>query len=195
MHIVPQSVLRQWWTNFQNNYQQYYKTANSDGMLSVFCSLDGVTQNLANVNAIGNYLTPTTLSITPATNEVMRLHRLLVYIQGQGALGSGKYGPIPALTNGVKISYTQSSVETVLTPIPVATSGQWKMYCFDTDPISFGAGDNLDAARWSLDKSAHSPLLFNETNDSFNITLEDNFSALTLHTFLIQGQYFRLGKD
>ena len=140
-------------------------------------------------NAVGNYASAAeTFYIAPPATKVFYIHRLIVTITDAGAPDSGKYGNNIVLTNGILASVTNNSTEIDLCDgVPVKTNADWGRMCYDMKPDTFGAGNDSVTVRWTFSKSGQPLILAGDRSDQFTITLNDDFSDLIGHYFMIQG--------
>lgn len=152
-------------------------------LLSAFLREGGV----GTFNANGDYsLSQTNFSYAPAANEVARVKRIIGYISGPG-FNDDRYGGI-VLVNGVNFEYEQDSTTFDLLNTDVITSWQqWQQYCYDVNQL-LSSGNDHAGFRWSFDRGAVDGIRLNGANgDEIRIILEDDFTSLVRHTFIIQG--------
>ena len=141
----------------------------------------------ANENANGNYLlSQTVFSYAPAVNEVATVTRIIGYISGPG-FDDDQYGDI-ILVNGVKFEVEQDSATMdLLDTETVFTWQQWREFCYDVDD-RFSNGNDHAGFRWTFTQGTSSGIqLDGSTGDEIRIILEDDFTPLVRHTFIIQG--------
>lgn len=157
----------------------------------LFKFLDTNGDQSGTINAIGNYSsTPTDFFIKPPANKIYRLSRMIILIVSPAVIASGQYGSIDALTNGIKVLFTNS--ETIeLNKIPIKTHEDWGGICHDSQALNYGnvAGKAV-SVRWSFFNSGEDFWLNGKSDCKFIIRLNDNFSSLVTHRFYIQGTQF-----
>lgn len=141
-------------------------------------------------NFIGNHAA-TVAYIQPATTEIFRLTRLIISIEDESGIKSGLYGSIAALPNGITISIVDDSGTLVdLTDgVPIKTNGQWGQLCYDVDLKSWSASptNEMLLVRFTFTRMGQDIRLSGEHSARLNVNLNDNFTGLISHRFLVQG--------
>ena len=154
-------------------------------------------------NANGNYsATEEIFYIQPASNEVIRLERMLILIEGRkNAFFTDSYGGISGgLTNGITVRVKDDTgVITDLTAgIPVKTNGDWGGLCFDAElyPSDNGNTETYLRVRWTFSRSGYPIRLNGANNERLEIVLNDDLSGdsggdpfIEKHYFHVQGYY------
>ena len=147
------------------------------------------------IEMIGDYsVTPETFSLGPAEKEVWQLQRLTVYIQDTGNFNVASYGNGITLTNGIELKLFEGETEIAnfQTSSPIKSNADWGRFCFNNSYLNFGQGDNAFIARWDISPNfvwmhgigtPDHPTAGN----TVRVTLNDDFSGLTSHTFLLEG--------
>jgi len=147
--------------------------------------------NGSTIDAVGNYGTAEEFKITcKAGNQKLHLARMIVYIEDAGTFDMEKYGNAITLSNGIHISVKDSGGTEIADydgGVNVFTNGGWGALCHDITNHTFGSGNNSLTARWTFAK-AGTPISLT-SGQEFIITLEDNFTGLVGHTFMVQGYY------
>ncbi len=144
--------------------------------------------------ATGNYSDAgdglTSFKIAPGAGEIYRLSRLIVHIADEGVINTAAtYGQL-TLTNGVAMS-----AQTVNNPggvdplmgINIFSTWDWGRYCFDVLGTDYTTNLNIFQARWTFQKAGQFVRLDGDAGDFLSVDLNDNFSGLNDHTFIIQG--------
>jgi hypothetical protein len=141
-------------------------------------------------NATGNYSGGATdFYIQPPAGKVFLIESILFFIEDTGTLDSGGYGAATALTNGLLVRVTSSAdvVETdLLDGVPIKSNGDFGAHMWNLEPFSFGTGNDFIHARWNFEESSGSPIYLHD-QEKLKVTLEDNFSGLVSHRFMVQG--------
>lgn len=145
-----------------------------------------------NINANGDYsVTPERFIIRPpSSTDVLRINRAIAYIEDSGNFRVEGYGAQNnPLTNGINFTVERDGVP--LAPLtagrPVRSNGEWARYCYDATLLSFGAGNNAVAVRWTFTKGGGPIRLSGSENDEIVITFTDDLSFLVDHTYQFQG--------
>ena len=141
-------------------------------------------------NAVGNYSsTPTEFLLVP--EKSVRVHRLLITVEAAFGFKAEIYGSDVALTNGINLEVRDHD-DVVLGLFTdrhsVKTNAHWAMYCFDVDVKSWrtaGSGNELLTARWTFSRMG-APLWM-RAGHKLAIKLNDDFTGLVLHHFVVQG--------
>ena len=148
--------------------------------------------NGSTIHAIGNYATPESFRVTcKIGSQKLYINRLIVYIEDSGAFLSAKYGADLTLTNGIHVHVKDSSDALLLDLTganPVLTNAQWSGLCYDVALDTYGAGNNGSlAVRWTF-ANAGAPISLSP-GDYLEVELEDDYTGLVDHTFMVQGLY------
>lgn len=136
--------------------------------------------------------------IKPAPNQVLHIHRLLVFFEAS-AIAADAYGAVAAgaLTNGIQIMVRNDNE--VLMDITdshgITTSATWAHFCYDAQALAWGAGNEFLMARWTFARGG-SPLIIRgddvnavaPNGERFLLHLEDSFEHLVDQRFIVQGQ-------
>lgn len=126
--------------------------------------------------------------ITPPQNQTFSITHLLTQIVDMGNIVAAKYGNINELTNGIKILLLEKTTITrdLTNGLPIKNNEDWARFCFDTTLSNFGGGSEnyVDAiCRFELSGAIILPF-----ESSLAVRLNDDFSGLLSHTFLVQGK-------
>lgn len=144
-------------------------------------------------SAIGDYSSVEGIFyVQPSLNQVLTLHRLIVCIQdGQGFRAERYVSLGAALSNGValRVSNDKGIVTDVTNGNPIVNNAGWGGLCYDVDLKTWGAGDEILLARYSFDKAGTQIALDGDNGDKFEVLLNDNFTGVVTHRFMVQGHY------
>lgn len=128
--------------------------------------------------------------IQPGASEVFRVARMIVGIEDTSGFSAAEYGNLGGgLTNGVTVR-KQSDGGTLIDltdGLPVKTNASWGMLCYDVDLKTWGVGDELLVVRWTFAKAGQYLRLDGSNNERLEVVLNDDFSGLVAHTFMVQG--------
>jgi hypothetical protein len=143
----------------------------------------------------GNYSSPVDFAYQTGTGEISVIHRLIVSIGDSTTIKTDCYGGGSALSNGITVKVEKEDGTTVVdlndgNLVPIKTTADWAKLCYDLNIFDTGAGQNTDYAliRWTFSRAGMPIILYDR--DKLVITLNDNFTGLTDHTFKIQGYKF-----
>jgi hypothetical protein len=134
------------------------------------------------------------------SGKIAEIQRMIICIGDDTQVGTDKYGGATALTNGITIKLTKSD-GTLIQFLnngglhPIKTSADWAKLCYDFKIYDTGTGQNTDYAlyRWTFSR-AGMPLVLSD-GDKLVVTLNDNFTPLTDHRFLVEGLQFYENKS
>lgn len=157
----------------------------------LFRHLDTNGDGTGTKNAVGDYSsTPTDFKIQPAANQMFILHRMLVFIKDTTGIDADAYGNGIVLTNGINIKYSHAAgvVVDMVDGIPITVNGDWGRLCYDVELKAWGAGNEILVVRWTFDKAGEPLVLNGADGDRFVVSLNDDFSGLLAHYFMVQGQ-------
>jgi hypothetical protein len=145
--------------------------------------------NGATIHAIGNYIGGVEQFKYTPTKKV-ELHRLITYIQDTGNFAVSTYGNGITLGVGLRVVVRHAD-DTLVQALdggePIKSNADWSSLCYDINYHSFGTGDNALAVRWTFER-AGAPILIDGTlGEYLAVELNDSFTALTDHTFNVQG--------
>ena len=155
-------------------------------MISQFLDTNG--NGTGTNNAIGDYSSAAEeFYFQPSSGETYSISRMIVTIEDTSGFSAQEYGNLgAALTNGITIKVMDGeTVDQNLTEVPIIKNGQWPMYCHDSTLHTYGAGDEVLTSRWTFAKSGQSLNL--SSAQKLVVTLNDDFTGLISHRFLIQG--------
>lgn len=148
--------------------------------------------NGSTVQAVGNYSGAVEEFAIECKTGSQRLHiaRMIVYLEDVGAFPSDKYGYNLTLTNGIHV-YVHDAAHAVVAhlnhDLPVYTNAQWGRLCYDVDYQNYGTGNDSLAVRWTFERSGKPVTL--SPGQHLTVALEDDFTGLVDHTFMVQGYY------
>ena len=144
--------------------------------------------------AVGNYLAdPHELVYTCKTgSQKLYIHRMIIHIEDVGKFVSNRYGYDLVLVNGVHVA-VHSADETERVDLDggenIFTNAGWGAVCYDTRVDQYGTGNATGSlvVRWTFSR-AGAPIMLH-SGEHFVVTLNDDFTGLEAHTFMIQGHY------
>lgn len=149
--------------------------------------------NGSTTNAVGDYEGAVSkFTIAPGPKQVFEAYRLIVYIEDAGAPDSGKYGNNVTLTNGIRVLVRDADDVIVLEldgGDAVKTNAQWSALCYDVSVLNWGSGNDSVTVRWTFAKSGNEVRIDGSKGHYLSIELNDDFSDLVKHTFMLQGWY------
>jgi len=152
--------------------------------------LDTVGDGSGTKNANGNYSGGLQeFKIVPGNNKIFIINRMIVQIRDSGQFTASTYGALGALNNGVFVrTKNGSGVKVDLTDnLAIKSNAEWGRVCYDTQLISWGVGDSFILVRWTFGRSGTQIWLDNSRGDYLSVDLNDDFTGLVAHYFLVQG--------
>jgi hypothetical protein len=155
---------------------------------------DGLVADGSNLNAnVDGSSTAVPFYIGPPAGEDYVLQRMIVTIKDNAVVTADNYGGIDLVTagTGVNCQVTEGiggkEVLDLFDNTLVKSMAGWGGICYDVAEFSFGSGDNYVVVRWTFAKSGKPLVLRSVRNEKLVVTINDNLSALTGHTFFVQG--------
>ena len=142
--------------------------------------------------AIGNYSsTPTRFIWTPDANRTAHIYRMIITVQDDGVFTADTYGNRVILVNGITLTVRNVSDDSIVHDLTadhaIVSNAEWASHCYDADVKSWGNGDELLIVRWTFSRGG-SPILLDDSM-YLSIDLNDDFSTLVAHRFVLQGEY------
>jgi hypothetical protein len=157
--------------------------------------LDTTGDGTGNKDAILDYsavaLGAEQFMIAPAAGETFIISRMIVSYEDVKNWNSDLYGKAIALTNGIKVEvHRDGAFWYGLTDpdFPVKSNGEWASFCYDFALFAFGTGLDWASVRWTFTKSGSDVKLRGDRSERLVVTLNDDFTDLTHHHFLVQGK-------
>lgn len=125
--------------------------------------------------------------IQPAASETFEIARLIVHIKDQNNFSADSYGKDITLTNGISIVTEGNQGQDLCDGIPIMTNADWGRLSYDIEDITFGSGSDFVNVRWTFSKFGQPLILKGAENDKLIVRLNDSFTGLLDHTFMVQG--------
>lgn len=121
----------------------------------------------------------------------MWVANFLVSIEDSAATATATtYGGLSALSNGLLVQVLEPDLSTVYLDLldgrPIKSNAGWGSRCHDLAIRDFGSGDDLIQVRWSFEDD--STAVYVPQGYHFCVTVQDDLTGLTDHSFVIQGQ-------
>ena len=149
--------------------------------------------NGSTTNAVGDYSSAVEqFTFTVPSGRVAEIERMIVFISDVGTFPSDKYGYNLDITTGLRVFVRDANDDIVLTldaGHPITKNADWAAMCYDTNFLSLGAGEDSLAVRWTFAKSGAPLYLKGRLGHYLSVELNDTYSDLVEHHFLIQGIY------
>ena len=145
--------------------------------------MDEVGDGTGNRHFVDNYkMNKSEAKFTPGDGRVAELTRVIITITDNKFKHLG-YGGRAALTNGIemKVKNGDKVLIDITDGIPITIANDWASLCFDAE-----LRQRTFIARFTFER-AGKPLRLNG-GDTLAISLNDDFSTLLDHKFIIQGE-------
>lgn len=155
-----------------------------------YLDLNGDGTGTKSASSVHESPTDNIFYIQPPAGKIYRLARMIVYIEGAGSFDSGRYGNSGTpLAEGivVRIQDDSGTILDMTNGLPVKTNSQWGRLCHDVEHRSFGSGNESLTVRWAFTKTGQYIRLDGDANERLEVFLDDDFSNLVDHTFMVQG--------
>lgn len=153
--------------------------------------LDTNGDGTGTTDAIGNYsVTPATFFVQPPAGYKFILTELQIHLSDGGTFGSTVYGSLgAALTNGFSLLGKRNGVTILdlMSGVPVKNNDQLTHLTSRVNLISWAAVNNsLNITFSALDFDT--PFILSAAAvDTLEVTLNDDFTGLVDHTFIVRG--------
>jgi len=153
--------------------------------------LDTIGNGSGITNAIGNYsTTPVLFTAVVPPNTLWFLNFIKIQVSDTGTFGGHDYGNITnGLINGYSIKIYKNNIPTVLTAGLITYNDQFIHYSFEYQLTQFSNSYWTSSAVLRFDPPF---VLCGNLGDRVEITLHDNFTGLTDHTFAIHGSQIKV---
>lgn len=143
------------------------------------------------INATGDYsLTPTEFEISAFNDSDVYITSITVYVEDAGNLDANAYGNGITLTNGIVFKIDRGGIGLIFTSAPAVFTNAHYSRQFNSPLMlnDFGVGNQsyTVALEFSIDSSL--PIMLREgTDDRFYFELNDDFTGLEGHYFVMNG--------
>lgn len=157
-----------------------------------YTTLATIERVVANMAVNGSLASPVIFEVDPPTGTVWQITRLLISMVHATAADDGKFGGIPALTNGVSLRATTSAGRTVV-------FGNWKTngdMALDMYDVVYSdkapAGANGTRGRWTFTKSEVVAEIDGDADpvQKLDILIQDDLRGLIDFQIKAQGRVF-----
>ena len=142
------------------------------------------TSNIALSNGA---VTPVTFKIVPEAGELVKIARIMIFVEDTGTFDSGDWGNAVTLTNGFNFKLKRDGVTSDLLGFSIKTTGEMSSICHDLDHRSFGSGNEFVSFRWTFTKAGTTVNLYND--DELQLVVNDDMTDLVKMYIHAQGVY------
>jgi hypothetical protein len=154
--------------------------------------LDTNGDGTGNYHAVGDYsITPTNFFFAPTAGETVEVTKLMVHISDKGLFDVDGYGAIAAgLTVGVAITVERLGVTVLELTNGAPIKNNADLSHLNTDYRLTNFSSNYGSSIVSLDAAAFqtSLLMHGDLGDKLIVTLNDDFTGLDDHHFIMYGK-------
>lgn len=156
------------------------------GPFSLYATANGDGSGTYEVNE--NYETSTRIYLQGVDNKSVYVRRLMFTIGVRGSFSPFGYGGTHPLDNSIQFkANTASYGEIDLVAAPIFSHADWAAHMHDWELRHFGPNEFV-TARWSLDRFVTNGVLLESSSDYIEIWLHGDFTPLTHHRFMFQGE-------
>lgn len=116
------------------------------------------------------------------------LERMIISIIDFGAHDAALYGNGIILTNGIKVEVIEDDGSVHLDLLDgetIKSNGDWHAVCYDYTYHDIGTGDSIGTVRWTFGRTGEPLQLFE--GEILRVTIQDDLTGLSNHTFQVQG--------
>jgi hypothetical protein len=141
-----------------------------------------------NRNANGDYSSTATEFSYTAANHRVSLRTLTITVTDLGAFRQDYYGVVSTITNGVRvlIKDEDSTVQDLTNGTPVRSLSGWASFASRQLDLPLGPGDGTVHINWNFSNTFGADVILG-VGQRFVIELNDDFSGLSNHFFLLSG--------
>lgn len=159
--------------------------------------LDTVGDGSGTKNAIGDFSAATqSFIIKPATNQVISIDKLVIFVKGAGRGNAMGYGSASLLSTGIELIWERNGSEfrNFTDEIPIQAHVDWMRHSSVTSFEDTVPEGNVFSMEWDFREMSGGPIVLHDSKlDVFGVTLDDDFSgtgvALVEHFFNVHGTF------
>lgn len=151
-----------------------------------------VPHTIAGVQMIGNHsVTPGDHYLKPPSDLIYGIKLVLILIRDNTPMSAEDYISSGPLTNGINFEVRNNGTIAIANTLPIKSISDFGSYAgIQVQPFDYVNNPNSFAVCWCLDGGGSPLFLSGEKDESIHIILTDNFTSLTGHTALFQGEIF-----
>lgn len=142
---------------------------------------------VSNMNVNGS-VTPVNFDFAPtAANETYQIFESSFVLATTGNVNEfvTKFADLPALTNGIDISFQFSGQSYGLTGLIKTNFDLYRVFVDETLPVNIGNRTIMVGSQW------HDPPIIFKPNDRIRVTIRDNLTSITAMGVTLAGKMFR----
>ena len=143
------------------------------------------------IDAIGNYSAQTEFYFQPSSNEILWVSQLIVSVGDNGTVNNDDYGAINGgLTNGIDIRVrTDGVTSSLLTGNRIKNNQSLYAISRNNDNINLSGNNRILQVSLDFSERFGAPLVLHGsgTPDRVSVILQDDFTKLEMHRFLVLG--------
>jgi hypothetical protein len=178
----------------------YTPVSNRANTSPIFRYLDTAGDGSGTKEVLGDYsVTPDDIYIEPPDTWNYYISRMIVTVVDGTLNNADLYGGLGgALSNGISVLKTSgaTTLSDYTDGLPVKTNGNWATLCHDvTVHTGFANGNDYQTIRWTLARSGGIVMLRSAFSERLVVRVNDDFSGLVSHLFMVQGYQRREGQD
>lgn len=139
-------------------------------------------------NIVADYSGASSEDFIYTASSTTYINTMNVFIRDTTSFNLDEYGTLTALTNGIKYFYNLGAGKVYLNDdVPAKIAEHWVSLSGNpSDFSSYGSPDNSLTVHLCFSQIFGTPLIL-ENTDIFGVELDDNFTGLTEHYFVIAG--------
>lgn len=167
-----------------------------DGDIRFDRFMDFTGDGTGSKSATGDYSsTADEMYLTPPAGYTYFVHRIIVSARDTNGMAAEEYGNLgSALSNGIELKHVRGLsgnvvVNNITDDVPILTNAGWAERCYDADIKTWGNGVETLVVRWTFTNAGKPIQLKGNSHDRLVVYLNDNFSGLLSHRFLVEGFY------
>lgn len=136
-------------------------------------------------------VTPVPFYIKPDPGNIIRLARVMLYVQDTGSFDAAAWGNGIVMANGMEV---EMQIDGALYSMinggdTIRTTGDVASVAYDATIVAAGLGDEYMVARWTFTKMGQFMRLDGDKGDFFRVTVNDDLTGINKQHIQAQGYY------
>lgn len=122
----------------------------------------------------------------------IEVHKAFFYIEDAGNMFAANFGALAALTNGFTVGHFDANgnlIRCLCDSVPLKTNAAFARVMYDVTFHTFGSGNNMLAARWTLNGAG--PAIILNGKEYLGVVINDNLTGLVDFTCQFQGVAYK----
>lgn len=140
--------------------------------------------------AVDGSSTPVTFKVAPSSGTILRIARIIVFVEDSGSFDADKWGNNITLANGQRLNVKQNGLtRNLLTQWNIKTSGDMAAVCHDATLNNWGQGNGFATFRLTFARAGQLVRLDGSKGDELQWVIRDDQTGLVKQYITFQGFY------